>query len=44
MKFKPLINDITIDIWYSWNFTSIENIVRKCNLNSNVGFEKIHIQ
>ena len=30
-KFKHLIDDITIDLWYTWNFVSVEDIIRKCN-------------
>ena len=30
-KFKDLINDITIDLWPSWNFANMEDIRRKCN-------------
>ena len=29
MKFKDLINDTTIDIWFSWNF--MKNIIKTCN-------------
>ena len=32
-KFKYLIDDITIDFWYSWNFASIDDIIRKHNLS-----------
>ena len=31
LKFKYLIDDITIDFWSSRNFTSIEDLRRKCN-------------
>ena len=30
MKFKTLIDDITIDLWFSQNFVSIEDIIRTC--------------
>ena len=30
LKFKYLIDDIIIDFWSSWNFTSMEDIIR-CN-------------
>ena len=30
-KFKYFIDDITIDILSSWNFASMEDIIRKCN-------------
>ena len=30
-KFKDLIDDITIDFGYSWNFASMEDIRRKYN-------------
>ena len=32
LKFKHLIDDVAINLWYSWNFASIENIIRKFNL------------
>ena len=31
LKFKYLIDDITIDIWFSRNFPSMEDIRRKYN-------------
>ena len=31
-KFKYLIDDIAINLWSSWNFVSMEDIRRKCNL------------
>ena len=31
MKFKHLIDDITIDLWSFWNFASMEYMRRKCN-------------
>ena len=27
-----MIDDIAIDLWYSWNFVSMEDIKRKCSL------------
>ena len=30
-KFKDLIDDITIDLWFSWKFASMEDIRRKYN-------------
>ena len=30
-KFKHLSNSIAIDFWFYWNFTSMEDIKRKCN-------------
>ena len=30
-KFKHVIDDIIIDLWSFWNFTSMENIIRTCN-------------
>ena len=32
LKFKYLIDDIDIDIWYFGNFASMKDIRRKCNL------------
>ena len=32
MKFKYLVDDITIDLWFPGNFVSMEHIKRKCNL------------
>ena len=32
LKFKYLIDDITIDIWSSWKFACMNNIIRTCNL------------
>ena len=26
-----MIDDIAINLWYSWNFVSMEDIKRKCN-------------
>ena len=37
-KFKHFIDDIVIDIWYSWNFASMKDIIKTCN--PNVGFSK----
>ena len=31
-KFKTLIDDIVIDLWFYWNFARINYIRRKCNL------------
>ena len=31
MKFKHLIDNITIDLWFSWNFSCMEDIIRTCN-------------
>ena len=31
LKFKHLIDDIAINIWYSWNFASMEDIIRTYN-------------
>ena len=31
-KFKHLIDDIAIDLWLFWNFTSIEDIIKTCNI------------
>ena len=31
LKSKHLIDDITIDLWFSWNFASILDIIRTCN-------------
>ena len=36
LKFKYLIDDIDIDIWYFGNFASMEDIRRKCNLMMNL--------
>ena len=27
-----MIDDITIDLWFSWNFSSMKDIIRMCNL------------
>ena len=32
LKFKQLINDIAIDLWFLRNFANVEDIRRKCNL------------
>ena len=42
LKFKHLIDDITIDIWFCESFVGIKYIRRKCNLDH--GFVKSHIQ
>ena len=39
-----MIDDITIDLWSSINFTSTKNIRKKCNLLCNNGFDKIYIK
>ena len=31
MKFKYLIDDIVINLWFSRNFASMKDIKRKCN-------------
>ena len=31
LKFKHLINNITINFWFSWNFANIEDIIRIYN-------------
>ena len=31
-KFKYLVDNMIIDLWFFGNFLSIENIKRKCNL------------
>ena len=31
MKFKHVIVDIAINLWYSWNFVRMEDIKRICN-------------
>ena len=36
LKFKHSIDDITIDLYSSRNFTNIEDIIRKCNLMVNL--------
>ena len=35
-KFKNLIDDIAMDIWFSWNFASMKDIKRKCNSMMNL--------
>ena len=30
-KFKDLIDDIAINLWYFWNLENMEDIRRKCN-------------
>ena len=30
LKFKDLIDDIAINLWFSWNFVNMEDIKRKC--------------
>ena len=30
-KFKDLIDDIAINLWYFWNLANIKDIRRKCN-------------
>ena len=35
MNFKNLFDDIVLDFLLFWNFASIENIRRKCNLTVN---------
>ena len=30
-KFKDLIDDIAINLWYFWNLANMEDIRRKCN-------------
>ena len=32
LKFKHLIDNITIDLLFFWNFASMEDIIRTCNL------------
>ena len=32
LKFKNLIDDITINFWSSWNFVSMEDIIKTYNL------------
>ena len=34
-KFKHLIDDLAINIWFSWSFVSMKYIRRKCNLIMN---------
>ena len=34
LKFKHVIDDIVINLWSSWNFASIKNIIRTCNPKS----------
>ena len=41
LKFKYLIDNITINIWYSWNFLSMEDIIKK--MQSINRFTKIYI-
>ena len=41
LKFKYLIDNITINIWYSWNFVSMEDIIKK--MQSINRFTKIYI-
>ena len=40
-KFKDLIDDITINLWFSWNFASMEDIRRI--YNSMVNFHNLHL-
>ena len=42
IKFKHLIVEITIDLWFSTNFANINDVRSKCN-SSNDKFVKIHI-
>ena len=35
-KFKDLIDDISIALWYFWNFINMEDIKRKYNLIVNL--------
>ena len=47
MKFKYLINDITVDFWSSWNFVSSEDIRRRINPKVNLSkfiFNKKNIE
>jgi len=32
LKFKDLSDDIAFDIWFFWNFASMEDLRRYCNL------------
>ena len=38
LEFKYLVDNIVIDFWSFWNFTSMEDIIRTCN--SMVRFSK----
>ena len=40
MKFKHLIDDIAVYIWFSRNFASMEDIRRKCNPIKNLSSNK----
>ena len=32
-----MIDDIAINLWYSWNFSSMKNVIRICNPMVSVG-------
>ena len=36
MNFRYLIDDIIINLWFSWNFATINDIIRKYNLTMNL--------